>query len=963
MSEATAAGPDGDRILTPELGSAEWVDRVLESSRPAEFLLQYSPADLHQCLEKLCDDATRSVLEDVAQAERLARAALIVAEASGEPYDRARALRAMSNVRFAQGRYGEALRCSEQAEALFESIGDDFEVARTRSSSLQLLIYQGRYEEAEGKAALARAVLEKRGDGVRLARLDTNVANLEYRRDRYEKALALYERALTCFREAGEARDVAVTLTNMALCCISLNRFDEALQHHEAAQAICEENGFGLLKAESDYNIAYLYYLRGQYTRAIELYRQARTRATDLGAHEYEALCDLDLAELYLELNLVGEGMDLAQRAYVGFEDLGRGYEAAKALTNLAIGAGRQGEAFKALQLFEKARGMFLTEGNSLWPAEIDAYRALVMFREGRHFEARRFAEAALGVFEGTRLASKAALCRLLLAHVHLQVGELVTARARCLEAIGALEALDVPALEYRAHLLLGQIEETLANGRAAFAAYLEAHDRLERMRSHLEQDELKIGFLKDKLVVYESLIWMTLTGERSAVALESALGYIEQAKSRSLTDLMAFRAQALPARGRGGRRLADRIQTLREELNWFYRKIDQAELTGGDEGASHVETLRRQSRAREGQLLRALRELHTDDQELASLQDAATIPLSEIRASLPEGSVLLDYYTMRGTIVVAVLSRDELEVVPLTAASQVRKALGLLRFQLDKFRYPPEIVKAMGSSLRDAAEHHLQELYRDLIAPIRGRLRGDRLIVVPHDFLHYVPFHALGERGRALVDDFAVSYAPSASVHHLCAIRPQGAAGGALVMGVPDEGTPFIRDEVERVAAVLPGAKLFVGAEADEARLKEEGPSSRYVHIATHGLFRYDNPMFSSLQLGSSRLSLFDLYQLELGADLVTLSGCGTGLNVPQGGDELIGLARGLLYAGARSALVSLWDVNDRSTAAFMERFYARLRTSDDKAQALRRAMLESREVEGHPYYWAPFVLVGRSL
>jgi CHAT domain-containing protein len=963
MSEAPAAGPEGDRFLRPGLGSAEWVDRLLKAGRPPAQLLEgSSQQELRGCLEGLCDAATRSVLEDVTEAERLARAATILAEATGDAYERARAMRATSNVRFAQGRYAEALRCSEEAELLFESIGDDFEVARTRSSALQLLMYQGRYEECQRKATLARRIFERLEDRTRLARLDTNEANLAYRRDRYEEALSLYERALAQFREAGEARDVAVTLTNMALCCISLNRFAEALRHHEAAQEISERNGFGLLKAEADYNIAYLYYLRGQYTRAIELYRQARRRAADLGAHEYEALCDLDLAELYLELNLVSEGMELAQRAYLGFEDLGRGYEASKALTNLAIAAGREGESFRALQLFEKARGMFLAEGNTLWPAEIDAYRAVVMFGDGRYFEARRFAEAALGVFDASSLASKAALCRLLLAHVHLQFGELVTARRRCLEAIGALEALDVPALEYRAYLLLGQVEETLANDKAAFAAYLGAHGRLERMRSHLEQDELRIGFLKDKLVVYESLVWMTLAGKRSAGSLESALGYIEQAKSRSLTDLMAFRAQLLPSRRRGGRRLASRIQTLREELNWFYRKIDQAELGGGDDGASHVDALRRQSREREAQLLRALRELHSDDQELASLQDAATIPLSDIRGSLPEDGVLLEYYAMRGTIVVAVLSREELEIVPLAPASQIRRSLGLLRFQLDKFRYPPEIVQAMGASLREAAEHHLEELYRDLVAPVRARLRGRRLIVVPHDFLHYVPFHALGEGGRALVDDFAVSYAPSASVHHLCAVRPPGAAGGALVMGVPDEGTPFIREEVERVALALPGARLFVGAEAEEARLRELGAGSRYVHIATHGLFRYDNPMFSSLQLGSSRLSLFDLYQLELGADLVTLSGCGTGLNVPQGGDELIGLTRGLLYAGARSALVSLWDVNDRSTATFMECFYGRLRESGDKAEALRGAMLETRASEGHPYYWAPFVLVGRS-
>ena len=120
---------------------------------------------------------------------------------------------------------------------------------------------------------------------------------------------------------------------------------------------------------------------------------------------------------------------------------------------------------------------------------------------------------------------------------------------------------------------------------------------------------------------------------------------------------------------------------------------------------------------------------------------------------------------------------------------------------------------------------------------------------------------------------------------------------------------------------------------------------------------------MFSSIKLGTSELSLFDLYQLNLPAELVTLSGCGTGLNVVLGGDELMGLKRGLLYAGAQGVLLTLWDVNDRSTADFMQLFYRRLMINPNKAQALQYAMEEIRKAYAHPFYWAPFVLVGKYL
>jgi CHAT domain-containing protein len=179
--------------------------------------------------------------------------------------------------------------------------------------------------------------------------------------------------------------------------------------------------------------------------------------------------------------------------------------------------------------------------------------------------------------------------------------------------------------------------------------------------------------------------------------------------------------------------------------------------------------------------------------------------------------------------------------------------------------------------------------------------------------------------------------------------------------MGIPDQSAPYIEQEARFAASVLPGARLHLGAEASESALREHGPMSRFVHIATHGLFRRDNPMFSSIRLGDSHISLFDLYQIPLSAELVTLSGCSTGLNAVVGGDELVGLMRGLLHAGAHGILVSLWDVQDQCTAEFMTAFYRRLQAEGNKAEALRGAMKELMVRFPHPYYWAPFMLVGK--
>ena len=227
---------------------------------------------------------------------------------------------------------------------------------------------------------------------------------------------------------------------------------------------------------------------------------------------------------------------------------------------------------------------------------------------------------------------------------------------------------------------------------------------------------------------------------------------------------------------------------------------------------------------------------------------------------------------------------------------------------------------------------------------------------------LHYVPFHALSDGNQYLIDQFTISYAPSASIYALSQSRTANSTGPALIFGVPDQQAPAISDEVQTLTTVIPQSELFLGQQANEDVLRTKGPSSRLIHIATHGYFRQDNPMFSAIRLGDSFLSLYDLYHLRLPVELITLSGCATGLNVVDAGDELIGLARGLLHAGAQSLILSLWDVHDKSTAQYMQSLYRHMGGGKTKAQSLQAAMIELRESYPHPYQWAPFVLVGRS-
>ena len=321
-----------------------------------------------------------------------------------------------------------------------------------------------------------------------------------------------------------------------------------------------------------------------------------------------------------------------------------------------------------------------------------------------------------------------------------------------------------------------------------------------------------------------------------------------------------------------------------------------------------------------------------------------------------------MEYFRVGDRILVCLLGKESLEILPATLETRVAGFLRLLQFQLSKFRLDRQYLERFQDSLVRATQAHLKELYDELVAPFAERLKARHLVFVPHGLLHYVPFHALFDGQGHLIDRYTVSYSPSASIYALCQTRSANSSGQSLVLGIPDPQAPAISEEVQAIGGVLPQPEVFLGKEASEDILRSKGPTSQFIHIATHGHFRQDNPMFSSIRLGSSFLSLYDLYQLKLPVELMTLSGCSTGLNVVAAGDELIGLARGLLHAGAQSLVLSLWDVHDKSTAEFMRAFYGFLQRGKSKAEALREAMLKLRASYPHPYQWAPFILIGKA-
>ena len=936
------------------------IDRLsrLRSARSrTTFLRRHPELRTPAVVDELYARVVRLLRTDAQRTGRLAQAAAWIAGRLDDDGSRAQALRASGHIHYIAGKYKQALARYEAAATLFRRAGRDVDVARTLNGSLQTLISLGRYTEALAAARRARRIFDRHGMALGLARLDSNMGNIRYRQDRFADALSMYQRAYEQLSVNGEPQDVAAVLINLALCYIHLNDFEKALETYRTARAYCERHEMPLLVVQADYNVAYLHYLRGEYTTALELYRAARERSELAGDGYHSALCDLDRSEMYLELNLSDEAGELATRAVSRFDALETSYEEAKALTYLALSTSRQDHA-RGRKLFGRARTLFTRERNHVWLGLVDFYEALVLDRAGHHVRARTLCRQALARFARASIPARAVACELLLARLELQRGDLRASERACHAAFERLAVADSPNLTYQAHAALGLVREAQGDRPRAYAAFQKADRSLDQLRSHLQGDSFKIAFLEDKQAVYESLVSICLALEPTRGHLEAAFGYIEKAKSRSLADSIAFRAGSLAPRVPGS--AAEGVQRLRQELHWHYRQAELESTSGAKRSTRRREGGRQRILALEKQLGRSLENLRRTDGEFTALQSGASVAVEDIRASLAADTILLEYYQARGQIYACVVGGDRLDVVPLGPITPVRSLVRLLQFQLSKFRLGPGYTGALERHLQAATEAHLGSLHAALIAPVRRLLRGEHLVIVAHDVLHAVPFHALFDGERFLSDEFTVSYAPSASVYWLCRTKRAGSGGGALIMGVSDAATPFIVDEVRAVAAVLPNPRVFLGSEATVDQLRTHGVDSRFVHIATHGMFRRDNPMFSSIRLGDGPLSVYDLYDLRLSAELVTLSGCGTGLSVVVGGDEQLGLVRGLLYAGARAVLLSLWDAHDSSTSEFMKTFYGNLQAGASKARAAQQAMKDVRQRHPHPFYWASFALLG---
>jgi len=919
-------------------------------------------------------EVDRLAHSDINQADRLAARIEQLTVLTEDPINIAFANASRARVLHLQGHHEAANDLYSEAARVLRTASLKREAAIVQKQQIDALTHLGRFTEALRMAQSVRRALAE--EPVHLAQLEANVGNIYYLLDRYKPALQHYDRARVMLETKGDARMRALVDMGRANIFTEMDRPDEALALLADAARALDRVGQSVVALLARQHMAYLQFLRGNYNTALRGYYETRDRLRELGSVHHVAWCDLEIAEILLALNAFDDAAQNAATAHAEFVKLAMPYESARAQLIVALAAMGSGQLDSAQRALLEARVVFAANGNTTFAALTDSYLAELAIRREQPREALQRAESAQRTFARQQLVTKAAHARLLAARALYLAGDSAKASRQARTALASVAGRFAPSVVYMGHHLIGKIARDAGNNKAALASFRRAVETVEQMRGGIVADEFRATFLRDKVAVYEDATRACLDAGNRAT-LEEAFQLVESSKSRALADLLArYLRESLETDSASRRRSkADepraRLLKLIEELNWYSSHATREDERGNQRRAVASSRYGREVMRCEREIATLFQRIEADGSAFDEMQRMQAVTADEFQSALAPDEMAIEYFTTGDELSAFIISRTQVKVVRgIAVKPEVVRGLAALRFQLEKFNYGPGYADEHFEQLNGATNYHLALLYQTVFAPLEQLIDAERLVIIPHGALHYVPFHAMLNRRGYLVDQFEISYAPSATVLKLCRARSnqsrianrksQTSPSNLLALGVAQRETPSIAAEIRALKTLFPDSVTFTGREATRANLLKFAPKAQFLHLASHGHFRRDNPMFSFLRLADSPLNFYSLLDLKLQAEMVTLSACHTGVNMVFPGDELHGLMRGFLYAGAPSLVASLWAANDISTADFMKEMYAQIRAGASKRAALRSAHLAVKDAYGHPYYWAPFILMG---
>jgi CHAT domain-containing protein len=800
---------------------------------------------------------------------------------------------------------------------------------------------------------------------------------------------------------------------NLSIAFHFMDNFDESKKYVEKALKIKEaiHDKAGIMGCYISFNS--ILSKKGDLRRAIEYSEKALKIALDLKDQIAESICYVNLSYDYRNLGELNESLEYVERAlrikeaihdkagimhcyvnkglvYRGLSDyrkamecqtkgleialeLNDKYAESACCLNISATLHFMGDFDESKKYVEKA--LKIKEAIHDKAGIVHCYTALSAIHNdlGDHKEAIEYAQKALKLAQNIKLIESIPYCYGALGSAYLSSGNFGETEKFAKLAVQKALEIGNKELEARCYGLMGSIQENKGN----FTNTIECAKKMLDIAKEIgdltqeQQANLLLGFyfceidskmayeyLKRSIALSEIIIGKLIEEphklkfyEKASTSyqimvplclkedrLKEAFEYVEGSKSRVILELIATNKTKPVARlTKESKALLEKESICLTRL----REIQTRHLRPNNTPIEFGET---------DKILDQLRLIYDEmdkfDPEYVSVRRAKPLSLdtiTDLLSSLKSNTLLVEYF----------LTAKEMFIFTISSKN---KQLNVENFEKEVVNYPE--YGEMGASWLD-----LSDL---LIGKISELLKGHDLICfVPYGQLHCLPLHALKLDGEPLIKKYPVVYYPSASLIKFSGSKGSGKLNSCVSFGVVQNGEPFLKAVVEETSsdtARLFDGRSFNGSAATKEVVFKESPNKDIVHFSCHGFFDAKNPVNSGMELYDDKvLTASEVFDMTLDAELVTLAACETAISQRSLGDELIGLTRSFLYAGASSVVASLWPVDSLSTQELMKEFYKNLKDGVDKAKALQKAQKEIMQKYSHPNYWAPFILVGK--
>jgi CHAT domain-containing protein/Tfp pilus assembly protein PilF len=809
--------------------------------------------------------------------------------------------------------FREALQSWEQALTIYREIGNRQGEAASLGNLGIAYKSLGQYHKViefdEQSLQIEREIGNRDGEAASLC----NLGNSYYYLGQYDKAIKFYEQSLVISREIGHREWKANALANLGCVYDSLGQYNKAIEFYEQSLQIKREIGDSKGEASSLHHLGCVYDSLGQYNKAIEFHEQSLEIEREIGNRNGEAASLNSLGFAYKSLGQYDKAIEFHEQSLEMKQQIGNRNGEANSLNGLGLAYRSLGQYQRAIEFHQQSLVIEREIGDRNGEAASlcnlgNAYKSL-----GQYQRAIQFYELSLKISQEIGCREWEANALWGLGNTYYQISNGFRIRYKSIPKILAfiLKKIFIIVDNY----CLEQAELQLRTSIKI----------RENMRSQLVNDNHKISFFETQIFVY-SLLQRVLVAQTK---FNEALEISEMSRTRAFVELLQ--------------------QTL---------------LTN---------------------------ELPTNDQT-----NKLSIPKIQ-QIARDRNSTIVEYSIVFSEIYIWVIQPNgnithrAANLQPLNQQNQTLKQI-ILQTRLS---IGTEETDDEGNRIQLESQYNrdetgrfplLQLLHQILIEPIIDLLPTDAnspIIFVPHYDLFLVPFAALQDsNNRYLIEHHTILTSPSIQVLELTREhqnRVRGLRQATLIVGDPTIATKFkekpyelrqmprAKEAAEAIATTL-GTQAITGDNATKVTILDRMLNTRIVHLSAHGLLNdfQGSGIPGAIILAPSgdddgAIHAVDILQLKLDSELVVLSACSTGCGKITG-DGVIGLSRCFILAGVPSIIVSLWNMGAPSAQFLMTEFYQNLERGDNRAAALRYAMLVTKDKYPRPIAWAAFTLIGET-